>query len=377
MAGILFVTWDGGGNVPPALGIAAELRRRGEEVRFLGHPQQRAGIEGAGFRFEPYTRARPWSPTARVEGFSGFRAVCALFTDRGMGRDLLAAVDREPADLVVVDCLLTGALAAADRAALRRAVLMHSFYSYFDKWRRGPLGLWAAVKGQPPGRLWHAADAVLVATLAELDLSGRRELPATVHHIGPVWQGEAAPARPDTDREPLVLISLSTNHFKGQTQALQSIVDAVAGLPVRAVVTTGHAVDPGEVRAPANVELHRYVSHAELLPMASLVIGHGGHATTMRALAHDVPLVVMPMHPMLDQRAIGEAVQAAGAGRVVAKNSSTAHLQTVVQELLRDGPHRTAAARLGARIREQDGAVRAADLLTRSGEMRGAGHGSP
>lgn len=25
MASILFVTWDGGGNVPPALGIAAEL----------------------------------------------------------------------------------------------------------------------------------------------------------------------------------------------------------------------------------------------------------------------------------------------------------------------------------------------------------------
>ena len=29
MASILFVTWDGGGNLPPALGIAAELRDRG------------------------------------------------------------------------------------------------------------------------------------------------------------------------------------------------------------------------------------------------------------------------------------------------------------------------------------------------------------
>jgi hypothetical protein len=29
MASILFVTWDGGGNLPPALGIAAELRERG------------------------------------------------------------------------------------------------------------------------------------------------------------------------------------------------------------------------------------------------------------------------------------------------------------------------------------------------------------
>ena len=48
MAEILFVTWDGGGNVPPALGIAGELSARGHEVRFVGHPSQRASLEAAG-----------------------------------------------------------------------------------------------------------------------------------------------------------------------------------------------------------------------------------------------------------------------------------------------------------------------------------------
>jgi hypothetical protein len=37
MSEILFVTWDGGGNVPPATGIATELAARGHAVRFLGH----------------------------------------------------------------------------------------------------------------------------------------------------------------------------------------------------------------------------------------------------------------------------------------------------------------------------------------------------
>ena len=37
MADILFVTWDGGGNLPPAIGIGRELRSRGHEVRFIGH----------------------------------------------------------------------------------------------------------------------------------------------------------------------------------------------------------------------------------------------------------------------------------------------------------------------------------------------------
>jgi hypothetical protein len=41
MSDILFVTWDGGGNLPPAIGIAAELQRLGEVVRMLGHEQLR------------------------------------------------------------------------------------------------------------------------------------------------------------------------------------------------------------------------------------------------------------------------------------------------------------------------------------------------
>ncbi|MDX6685878.1 MAG: hypothetical protein QOF86_2006, partial [Baekduia sp.] len=44
MASLLFVTWDGGGNVPPALGIAAELETRGHDVAFLGHAHQAPAI---------------------------------------------------------------------------------------------------------------------------------------------------------------------------------------------------------------------------------------------------------------------------------------------------------------------------------------------
>ena len=63
MGDILFVTWDGGGNVPPAIGIASELQRRGESVRVLGHEQQRTMIEKAGLRFEPYSHPHPFSST--------------------------------------------------------------------------------------------------------------------------------------------------------------------------------------------------------------------------------------------------------------------------------------------------------------------------
>ena len=149
MARILFVTWDGGGNLPPALGIAAALRDRGEQVRFLGHEQQRRAIEAAGLRFEPYQHARPWSSTAQADELHGAAAIFSMFTDRGPGQDLLASLGREPADLVVIDCLLLGALQAADRAGLRRAVLVHTFYQYLaDSWSRGPAGAAGRLKGR-------------------------------------------------------------------------------------------------------------------------------------------------------------------------------------------------------------------------------------
>jgi hypothetical protein len=56
-------------------------------------------------------------------------------------------------------------------------------------------------------------------------------------------------------------------------------------------------------------------------------------------------------------------VAAAGAGRVVAKGARPATLAPVIAELLAPGPHRVAAARLGARIRELRGTETAADRV--------------
>jgi UDP:flavonoid glycosyltransferase YjiC (YdhE family) len=275
MAEILFVTWDGGGNLPPALGLAAELVTRGHTVRFLGHAQQRAPVEGAGFGFAAYTHARPWSSTAPTAGLSGAAQIFAMFTDQGPGRDLLRELDRRPADLVVLDCMSLGALRAAERAGLRRVVLVHTFYRYLThRWSRGPIGLLARSKGQRPRQLWERADLVLVAADRELDPAEDRDLPASVHHIGVV---QSAPLVPAADRAgPDVLVSLTTTFFPGQDRALQSILDALAPMPVRALVTTGEAVDPATLRPPDNVDLARVRPHAEVMPSVRLVVGHGG-----------------------------------------------------------------------------------------------------
>jgi UDP:flavonoid glycosyltransferase YjiC (YdhE family) len=57
MTRFTFVTWDGAGNLPPAIGIAQELIARGNEVRFLGYLPQRAAIEARGLAFSARNRA--------------------------------------------------------------------------------------------------------------------------------------------------------------------------------------------------------------------------------------------------------------------------------------------------------------------------------
>jgi UDP:flavonoid glycosyltransferase YjiC (YdhE family) len=69
------------------------------------------------------------------------------------------------------------------------------------------------------------------------------------------------------------------------------------------------------------------------------------------------------MHPMLDQPMVARSVEAAGAGRVVRKKAKADELAPVIAELLADGPHRAAAAHLGAAIRAMPGAVNAADRI--------------
>jgi UDP-N-acetylglucosamine:LPS N-acetylglucosamine transferase len=377
MDSVLFVTWDGGGNVPPALGIAAELKERGNGVRFLGHPSQRQAIERAGFTAEEFQHAKPWSVLDARSNMAAPLDYAAIFTDRGIGDDLVASVQHEPTDRVIIDGLLVGAMKRAVRAGIPYTVLVHTLYGVMHKaLNTGPLSLIARGRGLNPAGLYGAADRILAATLEELDF-GEHD---GVDYTGPVLPGavlsgaasagssagSSAGIRADADPAsvPVVLVSLSTTYIAGQRETLQRILDALGALLVRVVVTTGPAVNPAELRVPANAEVHQYLPHAQVMPSASLVITHGGHATAMLALAHDLPLLVVPMNPIFDQPVIGRVIAEKGAGLTIDKKAPEPEIRRAVERLLPDpSPYRQVAARLGARIRSRDGAAVAADLI--------------
>ena len=160
-----------------------------------------------------------------------------------------------------------------------------------------------------------------------------------------------------------VLVSLSTTYLPGQEAALQRILDALSALPIEVVLTTGPAVDAGAVTAPANATISSYLPHEEVMPGVDLVVGHGGHATTLLALAHDLPLVILPMNTSFDQPIIATCIEQTGTGIALSKTAGETSIRDAVEKILADPSYRAAAAALGAQIREVDSPARAAGLI--------------
>jgi MGT family glycosyltransferase len=188
-------------------------------------------------------------------------------------------------------------------------------------------------------------------------------VPANVRYVGP--QLDDAPAASgetgetggtggtsgtwdDPRGRPLVLVGLSSTVMSHEVELLQRAADALGRLPVRGLVTTGPAVDPTAIRAPANVSVRRWVRHADVLPHCSAVLTHGGHGTVLKALAAGVPLVVAPLGR--DQPDNAARVVHAGAGLRVSRKASVADLAKVLGRVLDEPRFRTAARRMAATL---------------------------
>ena len=71
-------------------------------------------------------------------------------------------------------------------------------------------------------------------------------------------------------------------------------IDALAGR-VNLIVTVGRQNDPELFGPqPAGVVIRRYIPQDELLPWCDAAVVHGGSGTVLGALAHGVPLLVLP-----------------------------------------------------------------------------------
>ncbi len=376
MGSYLIVTWDGAGNLVPTLGITRSLVERGHDVRVLGHDTIADLCRDVGARFVPLSQGEDWDAMENPDDFEAemklmIEELCFSSTH---AKDVAQELVREPADAVLVDHMLFTAIDAALASGTPTATLFHTPYTIFRggmivemlapglaiaNAQRAELGLPAIEK---LGDIHDACNLAIVAAPKEFEPDAPDA--ANVLRIGPVL--DAPPLSREIDdvdvsdgATPLVLVSLSTSE-QGQADLLQRCVDAVAQLPVRAIVTTG-SIDPASVKAGTNTQVVRYAPHSEILPSASLVITHAGFGTTMAALGRGVPLLCTPMGR--DQFFNAEQVQALGAGRMLMPDSSSDEIAQAAMDILGDDRFKAGAKQMAVAMGGYGGAAEAAAAL--------------
>jgi hypothetical protein len=326
----LIVSWDGGGNAPPALNLGARLVRQRHQVRLLGWKSM-ARRAAAGVEFATYPSVPPWPPELAFEDALEERLMPAL-AGPGTRDDILAQAEAFAPDVVVVDCMMGAGLEAAHELGRPSAVLVHLPYSAF-------MYEWGdeAARAEK-ARFLGQAGAVLALVPPGFDRPC--PLPANTRYVGPIT--DPNPRQPLDPRDacllagpgdPWVLLSLSTT-LQGQAAALPPMLDAVAALPVRVLLSLGGALPATAVDPPPNVTVRGFVPHHLVLPHMAAVISHGGLSTITAALAAGVPLLCIPQGR--DQSDNAERVAASGAGRAVATGAPAAQIACALTELLAD-----------------------------------------
>jgi MGT family glycosyltransferase len=417
----LFVDWEGGGNLPPALTLARQLVERGHRVRVLCDPADEADVSAAGCEFVSYTRAphrrdksaasdfiRDWEARTPMEALARSQDRVMFGPALSYARDVLEELEREPADALIIDRTLYGAMAAAEKAALPFAVLMPGIYEVSRPGvppiglglmpARGPLGrlrdyalgrvlryvygrgspAFNAARAQlelvPLGHPWEQFDRagrVLVLTCEAFDFPAR-QLPQNVRYVGPqldepVWVKPWRSPWPTDHPDPLVVVGFSTTP-QNQAPVLQKVIEALGGLRVRGLMTVGPAIDPTAFEAPANVVVRPSVAHAQVFPQASAVITHAGHGTVIRALRYGIPLVCLPMGR--DQHDDAARVVAHAAGLRLSPKASVLEIREAIQRVVElprfsDGARKLARA-IATDIRERRGVRELERLLQRA-----------
>jgi hypothetical protein len=122
------VTWNGGGNTTPTHALARRLVARGHEVTLLGQSAQAEAARDLGARFVPLDLL-DWTPGKSLEDEAD--AFASLLFGPIVGEAILDTIARDTPNVLVVDCMLTSALAAAERVALPLAALVHVLYEQF------------------------------------------------------------------------------------------------------------------------------------------------------------------------------------------------------------------------------------------------------
>ncbi|MGW7514414.1 glycosyltransferase [Streptomyces sp. NPDC054796] len=416
---MLIATTPAPGHIVSMVEVARALTRRGHEVRWYTGRAFRDRVERTGAHFEPMSARLDYGGKSREEAFPGHAGLTGLAsfttgirdifyrTAPGQMKDLLAVLERFPADCLLSDDMCYGACFASEHTGIPLAWLNNSVYILGSR-DTAPLGRGLPPRSSPLGRVRNAllrrvgdhvvmrglrreADSTralvnlprlntgameniarppslyLMGTVPSFEFPRSDLLPGT-HFVGglhgpppedfdpPGWWEELH------DGRPVVLLTQGTT-ANDVDWLLVPAVRALADQDVLVVVTTGSGLDVHRIRPlPDNVRLERFVPYPHLLPHVDVMVTNGGYNGVNAALAHGVPLVVAPRSE--ENPDVAARVKWAGAGVVLRGRAvSETGLRDAVTTVLGDPRYRRRAHALSVEHQTRDAPRRAAELI--------------
>lgn len=418
-ARVLAAMFQGGGNIPLLMPVMDRMVERGHQLRIMAGPGVRPSrlplsasfvqrIASSGATLVPFQEpaTHPYDHAPPVQGLVGGwipkpfkpipREAQTLLWASAWAQNIAAELRQRPADLLVADFVLFGALAAAEAARTPSVALMHTVAirplpgipPYGTGWssargmverlrnatgsavlerlhRRNSLPQLNAARatlGLSPLRSafeqYDRASRVLMLVSSSFDYAARR-LPSNMKHVGtPIddvavqpWE---SPWLQESHDRPLVLVSLSSLD-QGQAPILNRVLLALARLDVRAIVTVGPSLNPTEFVAPPNVRLEKFIPHSAVLPHADALVTQCGLGTLTKGLAAGVPLVCLPV--LGDQPDNAARVSTHGAGVRLPTDASSEQIRAAIEQVLVDRTFREAARRLRAAMVSEGNAL--------------------
>lgn len=353
---ILGVSTAGAGHFNPMKPWLRRLADQGHEVTVVGPPGLAAAAKGFDFREgaapDPASVAPIWQRVAEspmeVARELVLRELFARINSGAMIPAVRAAIDDLRPDLVLRDpAEYASALAAAEAGVpqVRLGVSLCSEIAFFESVAAPVLEDWRSGLHRE-----IVESPILTRFPASLDPS---PFSATARYrIGEPRTREVDPS--------FVYATLGTvaPTMPPMRPWFDIVAEVLGALPVDAVFTVGHDLDPAQLAAAPNVRIETWAEHAEVLSRAAVIVHHGGSGTVLDALAAGVPQVIVPL--FADQGANGAVVMKAGLGTALVDSGGAAfhvpqdgevdRLRTLVAETMASDTVRDRAVEVAAEM---------------------------
>jgi MGT family glycosyltransferase len=190
---------------------------------------------------------------------------------------------------------------------------------------------------RPLGRAWHRIESAVRQTDAQFTVPP------------PLAGGEGG----------LIYFSLGSLG-SADTGLMRRLIACLADTPHRYLVSKGPL--HGEIELAPNMWGAEFLPQVSVLPLADLVITHGGNNTTTEALHFGKPMIVLPL--FWDQYDNAQRVDELGLGvRLDTYRFTDDQMHGALRRLLADDSLAARMARIGEKIRAHNGLRHAADII--------------